>query len=59
MWGASEPDYSKDILKAKIPVQETDSITEQFTIRMNETTDGMDIIIEWANVRLVIPVVAQ
>jgi hypothetical protein len=59
MWGASEPDYSKDILKAKIPVQETDSITEQFTIRMNETTDGMDIIIEWANVRLVLPVVAQ
>ena len=59
IWGASEPDYAKDFLKAKIPVQKTESTVEQFTIRTTEAAGGIDIILEWADVRLVLPVVPQ
>jgi hypothetical protein len=59
MWGASEPDYSKDFLKTQIPVQKTESLVEQFTINAKQSDSGINIIIEWANVRLVIPVIAQ
>lgn len=58
-WGYSEPDYSKDILKTKVPPQKTQSPVEQFTIRMSESNGGIDIYIEWADVQLVVPVVAQ
>ena len=58
-WGYSEPDYSKDILKTKINVQKTESPIEQFTIRMAEADGGINVIVEWADTRLVIPVVGQ
>lgn len=58
-WGYSEPDYTKDFLKTKANVQKTDSNVEQFTIRMDESGEGINIIIEWADTRLSIPVVGQ
>lgn len=55
-WGYSEPNYELDVLKTKVPVQKTSSITEQHTIRLAQTDSGIDVIIEWADVRLTIPV---
>lgn len=58
-WGYSEPDYSKDFLKTQVKVQKTDSNVEQFTIRMAEAEGGINVIIEWADTRLSVPVVGQ
>lgn len=58
-WGYSEPDYAKDILKTQVNVQKTESNVEQLTIRMAEADGGINVIIEWADTRLTIPVVSQ
>jgi len=58
-WGYDEPDYSKDILKTKVKVQKLSSPIEQFTISMKETNGEINIYLEWADVQLVIPVIAQ
>jgi Protein of unknown function (DUF2911) len=59
-WGYFEPDYTKDILSTKVSVQKTDSLVEQFTFRMEEAEGGgINVIVEFADTRLVIPVVAQ
>jgi Protein of unknown function (DUF2911) len=59
-WGYSEPDYSKDILSTKVNVQKTESSVEQFTFRMTEADGGgINVMVEFADTRLVIPVVSQ
>ncbi len=58
-WGYDEPDYTKDILKTKVKVQKPQSSVEQYTISMKEADGGINIYFEWADVQLVIPVVAQ
>lgn len=58
-WGYSEPDYTKDFLKTQVNVQKTESNVEQLTITMAEADGGINITIEWADTRLVIPVKAQ
>lgn len=58
-WGYSEPDYSKDILKTNVNVQKGAALVEQFTIGMTEANGGININIEWADTKLVIPVVSQ
>jgi hypothetical protein len=55
-WGYSEPDYSKDILKTKVPVEKTEAPVELYTIRLEETTAGIDVIFEWADTRFRVPV---
>jgi hypothetical protein len=55
-WGYSEPDYSLDILKTKIPVQNSTSSSEQFTIRFEEDGVLVMIICEWSDVIVKIPV---
>jgi len=55
-WGAFEPDYSKDILHTKVPVQKTSSLVEQYTIGIAPVDNGIDVIFEWANTRFVVPV---
>lgn len=37
-WGASEPDYSKDLFLVEVPVNYTKESKEQFTILINEKT---------------------
>jgi hypothetical protein len=58
-WGYSEPDYSKDFLKTNVTVQKTTSNVEQFTITMTEADGGINMSIEWADTKLVIPIKAQ
>lgn len=54
-WGYSEPDYSQDILKTKVPVQKNSPV-EQHTISLAKSDNGVDVVVEWSDVKLVIPV---
>lgn len=55
-WGLVEPDYSKDLVRFKVPVEKLDIPVEQFTISLGEGEQDVKIICEWDNVRFVIPV---
>jgi Protein of unknown function (DUF2911) len=55
-WGAFEPDTKLDILKVAIPVQKTASPVEQFTIRLEPIEKGINVIAEWAETKIVMPV---
>ncbi len=55
-WGAFEPDEKQDILKVNVPVQKTASTVEQFTINLEPIDKGINVIAEWADTKLVIPV---
>lgn len=54
-WGAFEPDYSLDVLTTMIP-HERGGQVEQFTIRFEEKGDVVEIICEWADTTLRVPV---
>ena len=56
MWGAAEPDYSKDLLKTSIPVVRLDKPVEQLTFYVKPSGSGLNIVIYWADVGLSIPV---
>jgi hypothetical protein len=58
-WGAFEPDYSKDILRTKVPVEKTNSPVEQYTISLAPQGEGINIVFEWSDTRFVVPVRAQ
>jgi hypothetical protein len=55
-WGYSEPDFSLDVLKTRVPVQNTGSSIEQFTIRFEEDGALVLIVCEWSDVAVKIPV---
>ncbi|HLT75424.1 MAG TPA: DUF2911 domain-containing protein [Ohtaekwangia sp.] len=55
-WGAFEPDYELDILKTRVPVAETSSHVEQFTISLPVVDSGIDIVFEFGETRFVVPV---
>lgn len=58
-WGAMEPDYELDILSTSVPVGQIPNV-EQHTIRLEATgQDSTNIIVEFSDVRLTIPVSAQ
>jgi hypothetical protein len=60
-WGAWEPDYEKDILKTKVSVVAAPNPIEQHTITLKKSQepDGMDLVVEWSDVGLVVPIKAQ
>lgn len=55
-WGYIEPDYSKDVAKTTVPVTRLSRPVEQFTISLENTTEGIDAVFEWADVRFVVPI---
>lgn len=57
-WGYSEPDYSQDVVRVTIPVEESVH-TEQFTLDLKNSSEGIDLIILWSDTRLTVPIVAQ
>lgn len=57
-WGYAEPDYSLDLLKTKVPVEQSNDQVEQFTIRFEEAGGTVLIVCEWDNVKIKIPVEA-
>lgn len=50
-WGASEPDYSKDLFTLEIPVNYVDESKEQFTININKN----EIVFWWDTSKAVLP----
>jgi hypothetical protein len=60
-WGVFEPDHAKDILRTGVPTSRTSSNVEQFTIKIDQSSEAnaMDIVFEWADTRFVVPVKAQ
>lgn len=54
--GSEEPNPSLDALHTIVPVGRPSSSVEQFTISMEESGQGIRIVFEWADVRLVVPV---
>ena len=51
-----EPDYSKDILRTKVPVDRASAPMEQYTINLLSVEGGINISFEWADVKIVVPV---
>lgn len=58
-WGAYEPDYKKDVLRTKVPVEKNSSPVEQYTISLAPAGEGINIVFEWSDTRFVVPVKAQ
>lgn len=58
-WGAFEPDHTLDILKTKIPVVRASTPVEQHTITLSPAEGGINMNVEWADVKLVVPVKGQ
>lgn len=54
--GSPEPNHSLDVLHTDVPVQQTSSPVEKFTIRLEPEGNVIKVIIEWANTRIVIQV---
>lgn len=50
-WGASEPDYSKDLFIVEVPVGYTTEIEEQFTIAINKN----EIVFRWDTLKIALP----
>jgi len=58
-WGYSDPDYSLDVLKTKVPVEKSNESVEQFTFRFEEQGSKVLIVMEWSDVKIKIPVEPQ
>jgi hypothetical protein len=58
-WGAFKPDKTLDIMRTKIPVAATENLVEQYTISIVSAEGGADVIFEWANTKLVLPLRVQ
>jgi len=58
-WGYFEPNYSLDVVTVDVPVLK-DNFTEQHTIKLiPQGENGIDIIVSFEKVKLVIPIVPQ
>lgn len=58
-WGAIEPDYEKDVLRVRVPVQKIGAPVEQFTISLAPDGDGIRMVFEWSDIRFHVPIQAQ
>jgi hypothetical protein len=58
-WGYSEPDYSMDVLRTKVPVEKTSSPVEQYTITLDKTEEGVNVVFEWSDTRFMVPIKRQ
>ncbi len=54
--GHEEPDYSKDILRVKVPSMQSRDFYEQFTISVADSADSMWVQLNWDKTEIRIPV---
>ena len=54
--GSNEPDTENDVLRTKVPTQQTSAPVEQFTISLSPEGQGMEMVFEWSNTRFVVPI---
>ena len=57
-FGVSEPDYSLDVLKVKVPSQ-TGPETEQFTISFQQDSTAVNMNFNWDTTLITIPITVQ
>lgn len=55
-WGAFRYDSAKDILRATVPVEKQDTITEAFSIAFQKDQKGADLVIVWDDVLVRLPI---
>ena len=55
-WGAMEPDYTKDVLKVEVPAGNAPSETEQFTINLTKSDDGVNMDFVWDKTSVRVPI---
>ena len=58
-WGSDEPDYSKDVLKVSVPIEKPATPVEQLTIMLDQSGDGVIMVMQWASTQLQIQVNPQ
>lgn len=55
-WGFDPPDIKDDVARVMVSPNNSNPHHEQFTITLNEAAGGVDMLMEWGTVRVVIPV---
>ena len=59
VWGAIEPDKSKDVASIQVPVKKGEHV-EVFTIRLEPLYDtSVKMYLEWSTVQLEVPIIAN
>lgn len=55
-WGAFKYDSKKDALRMTIPVEKTQDLVEAFTLLFDKTKSGFNIVTQWEDVKVTLPV---
>jgi len=55
-WGAYQYDQTSDVVRVTVPVQETDTTLEAFTITAGKTDDGANMYMGWGDTMVAVPV---
>jgi hypothetical protein len=57
--GVMEPDYTKDVLKVDVPVIQSSTETEQFTINFASDSTGVNMDFVWDKIIVRVPITVQ
>ena len=55
-WGAFKYDMNKDVLRIPVPVEKQTEITEAFSIEFEKATKGANLVINWDDVLVKLPI---
>lgn len=55
-WGYAEPDYSNDVLRVEIPVEKSQAVIEQFEMVFVESGDALNLILQWDQTKVAVPI---
>ena len=55
-WGYYEPDYSLDVLRMKVPVENLSSVQEQFLIDIQKSAEGAEVHFAWDRTKVRLPI---
>ena len=55
-WGAFKYDMSKDVLRIPVPVEKQTEITEAFSIAFTKSLKGADLVVNWDDVLVKLPI---
>ncbi len=56
IWGAFKYDVKKDIVRVKVPLQETEETIEAFTMVFEKIPNGTNLVIAWDNLKTTLPI---
>lgn len=55
-WGASVADASLDVFRIEIPVDYSNPVVEMLSISFQDRAEGVAMVVEWDNAKVVIPI---